>query len=216
MHIKTNIQQVNIVIMEFSATQIAALVNGTVEGDGSATVSTFAKIEEGRPGAISFLANPKYAHYLYDTGSSVVLIGRDFVLEHPVKATLIRVDDPYATVAQLLSMVSKLTAPQPVGVESPVHVAEGVTVPDDAYVGAFSYIGKGVTIGKGVKIYPQCYVGDNAVIGDNTILYPGVKVYHGCRIGRNCILHSGVVIGADGFGFARSTGFTTRYLKLAM
>ncbi len=206
MHIKTNIQQVNIVIMEFSATQIAALVNGTVEGDGSATVSTFAKIEEGRPGAISFLANPKYAHYLYDTGSSVVLIGRDFVLEHPVKATLIRVDDPYATVAQLLSMVSKLTAPQPVGVESPVHVAEGVTVPDDAYVGAFSYIGKGVTIGKGVKIYPQCYVGDNAVIGDNTILYPGVKVYHGCKIGRNCILHSGVVIGADGFGFAPVNG----------
>ncbi|MDE6458901.1 MAG: UDP-3-O-(3-hydroxymyristoyl)glucosamine N-acyltransferase [Muribaculum sp.] len=192
--------------MEFSATQIAALVNGTVEGDGDAKVSTFAKIEEGHPGAISFLANPKYTHFLYDTESSVVLIRRDFELEHPVKATLIRVDDPYATVAQLLDMVSKMTAPQPCGIEEPCHVAAGVSVSDDVYIGSFSYIAEGVTLGKGVKIYPQCYVGPGAVIGDNTILYPGVKIYHGCKVGKNCILHSGVVVGADGFGFAPVNG----------
>lgn len=192
--------------MEFSATQIAALVNGTVEGNGDAKVSTFAKIEEGHPGAISFLANPKYTHYLYDTDSSVVLIRRDFELEHPVKATLIRVDDPYATVAQLLDMVSKMTAPHPVGLEQPCHMADGVSVDSDVYVGSFSYIAEGVVIGKGVKIYPQCYVGPGVVIGDNTVLYPGVKIYHGCKIGERCIIHSGAVIGADGFGFAPVNG----------
>lgn len=192
--------------MEFSATQIAALVNGTVEGNGDAKVSDFAKIEEGHPGAISFLANPKYTHYLYDTESSVVLVRRDLELERPVKATLIRVDDPYATVAQLLDMVSKMMAPHPSGLEQPCHVADGVAVADDVYVGAFSYIANGVTIGKNVKIYPQCYVGAGVTIGDNTILYPGVKIYHGCKVGSNCILHSGVVIGADGFGFAPVNG----------
>ena len=192
--------------MEFSATQIAALVNGTVEGNGDAKVSTFAKIEEGHPGAISFLANPKYTHYLYDTESSVVLVRRDFELEHPVKATLIRVDDPYATVAQLLDMVSKMSAPHPVGVEQPCHVGDGVSVGDDVYVGAFSYISEGVKIGKGVKIYPQCYVGPGVVLGDDTVLYPGVKIYHGCKVGARCIIHSGAVIGADGFGFAPVDG----------
>ncbi len=192
--------------MEFSATQIAALVNGTVEGNGDAKVNTFAKIEEGHPGAISFLANPKYNHFLYDTDSSVVLIRRDFELEHPVKATLIRVDDPYATVAQLLDMVSKMMAPHPVGLEEPCHIGAGVEKGDDVYVGAFSYIADGVKLGSGVKVYPQCYIGPGVVIGDNTILYPGVKIYHGCKIGSNCILHSGVVIGADGFGFAPVNG----------
>ncbi len=192
--------------MEFSASQIAALVGGTVDGDANVVVSTFAKIEEGKPGTLSFLANPKYTHYIYDTKSSIVLVRRDFVAEHPVSATLIRVDDPYATVASLLEMVSKLTAPHPAGVEQPAHVAEGVTLTDDCYVGAFSYIGKGAVIGNNVKIYPQCYVGDGVTIGDDTVLYPGVKVYHGCKIGARCIIHAGAVIGADGFGFAPSNG----------
>ena len=192
--------------MEFSASQIAALVSGKVEGDGNVTVSTFAKIEEGHPGAISFLANPKYTHFIYSTKSSIVLVSNDFVPEEPISCTLIRVADPYATVAFLLDMVSKMTAVQPEGVEQPSYVAEGVEIAADCYVGAFAYVGKGAVIGKNVKIYPQVYVGAGVVIGDNTILYPGVKIYHGCKIGKNCILHSGVVIGSDGFGFAPVNG----------
>lgn len=188
--------------MEFSAEAIAALVGGKVEGDPAVTVTTFAKIEEGKKGAISFLANPKYTHYIYTTGSSIVLVSNDFVPEQPVPCTLIRVADPYATVARLLEMVSAATQHLPVGVEQPSFVSEGVDVPDDAYVGAFAYVGRGVKLGRGAKLFPQTYVGDGCVIGDGTILYPGVKVYHGCKIGSRCIIHSGAVIGADGFGFA--------------
>ncbi len=189
-------------VMNFTADQISHLVNGTIVGDASVTVNTFAKIEEGHPGALSFLANPKYTHYLYTTESSVVLVKRDFEPEHPVKATLIKVDDPYDTVARLLTMVSEMLTPKPTGIEQPSFVAEGTELPEDVYVGAFSYIGKNVKLGRGAKIYPQCYIGDGASIGEDTIIYPGVKVYHGCKIGDRCILHSGVVIGADGFGFA--------------
>lgn len=188
--------------MQFSAAQIASLVNGVVDGDGNAMVNTFAKIEEGHAGAISFLANPKYTHYIYDTESSVVLVKRDFVAEHPVKATLIRVDDPYATLATLLDMVNQLMNPQPVGIEQPSYISACVEIPEDAYIGAFAYIGKGVRLGKGVKIYPQVYIGNNVEIGENTIVYPGSKVYHGCKIGSRCILQAGVVVGGDGFGFA--------------
>jgi len=188
--------------MEFSANQIAALAGGTVEGNGDVKINTFAKIEEGVPGAISFLANIKYEHYIYTTESSAVLVSRDFKPEQPVKATLIRVDDPYATVAHLLTMVQQMLTPSPTGIEQPSYVAEGVVLPDDVYVGAFAYIAKGAKIGKGAKIFPHAYVGERAEIGENTILYSGVKVYHGCKIGNRCILHSGAVVGADGFGFA--------------
>ena len=192
--------------MELTASQLAALVNGQVEGDENVKVNTFAKIEEGHPGALSFLANPKYTNFIYTTESSIVLVRRDFVAEHPVKATLIRVDDPYATVAHLLDMVSKMNQVEKRGIEMPSFVAEGVNVPVDAYVGAFAYIGSGAKIGAGAKIYPQAYVGAGCEIGDGTILYPGVKVYDGCKIGKRCILHSGAVIGADGFGFAPVDG----------
>ena len=192
--------------MELTASQLAALVNGTVDGDENVKVSTFARIEEGQPGALSFLANPKYTHFVYSTDSSVVLVRKDFVAEQPVKATLIRVEDPYATVARLLEMVTEMTKVEKVGIESPAFIAEGVEVPADAYVGAFAYIGKGVKLGAGVKIYPQAYVGDGCEIGEGTILYAGAKIYHGCRIGKKCIIHSGAVIGADGFGFAPVEG----------
>lgn len=192
--------------MQFTASQIAAMVNGKVEGDEDVAVSTFAKIEEGHPGAISFLSNPKYTHYIYETESSIVLVKDDFIPEKPLKTTLIKVSDPYATVAMLLDMVSKMTKPQYVGIEQPSHIADGVVVPDDAYIGAFSYIGKGVMLGNRVKIFPQCYIGDYAVIGDDSIIYPGAKIYHGCKIGKNCVIHAGVVIGADGFGFAPVDG----------
>lgn len=192
--------------MELTANQLAALVHGDVEGDGDVKVGTFAKIEEGHAGALSFLANPKYTHFIYSTDSSVVLVRRDFVAEQPVKATLIRVDDPYATIAKLLEMEQEMTRVVKTGVEQPCFIAEGVDVPADAYVGAFAYVGAGAQIGRGAKIYPQAYVGAGCKVGEDTILYPGVKVYDGCVIGARCIVHSGAVIGADGFGFAPVDG----------
>lgn len=188
--------------MEFTANQIASLVNGTVEGDGEVKINTFAKIEEGHPGAISFLANIKYLPYIYETKSSAVLVNNDFVPEKPLDTTLIRVADPYATIAHLLTLVQQMTTPKPTGVEQGCHVAEGVNLPDDVYVGAFAYIAKGAKIGKGARIYPQAYIGDGVSIGEDTIIYPGVKIYHGCKIGNRCTIHAGAVIGADGFGFA--------------
>lgn len=188
--------------MELTAAQLAAMIGGDVEGNPDVTVGTFAKIEEGHPGALSFLANPKYTHFIYETASSAVLVKRDFVAEKPVKATLIRVDDPYATIAHLLKMVTEMTKPVKKGIEQPAFIAEDVEIPEDAYVGAFAYIGKGAAIGKGAKIYPQAYVGDGCKVGEETILYAGAKVYDGCEIGSRCIVHSGAVVGADGFGFA--------------
>ena len=188
--------------MEFSADLIAQQVGGIIEGDGSVTVSTFSKIEEAKPGSITFLANPKYTHYIYSTDASIVLVRKDFVAEHPVKATLIKVDDPYATLSALLTMVAKFMFVMPVGIEEPCHIASDVEVDSDSYVGAFAYVGEGAKLGKGVKIFPQTYVGRNVVIGDGTILYPGVRIYDGCHIGARCIIHSGAVIGADGSGFA--------------
>lgn len=188
--------------MEFSANQIATLVNGVVIGNGDILVNTFAKIEEGKPGAISFLANPKYTHFIYETKSSIVLVKNDFEPEKPISTTLIKVEDPYATLAFLLDMVSKLMNPQPTGIEQPHYISPNITIPDDAYIGAFAYIGNNVSLGKGVKIYPHVFIGNNVTIEEGTILYSGVKIYQGCKIGKNCIIHAGAVIGADGFGFA--------------
>ncbi len=198
--------------MEITAAQLAAIVNGEIEGDGSVKISTYSKIEEAQEGSLSFLANPKYTHFVYSTKASVLLVRKDFVPEQPVKPTLVKVDDPYATIASLLNLV-KASEPEKEGVEQPVFVADGVELPEGLYLGAFSYLGKGAKIGKNVKIYPQCYVGDGVTIGDNTILMPGVKIYHGCVIGSNCILHSGVVVGSDGFGFAPQKDGS--YLKIA-
>lgn len=192
--------------MELTASQLAAIVNGTVEGDENVKVSTFARIEEGHSGALSFLANPKYTHHIYSTDSSVVLVKKDFTPEQPVKATLIRVDDPYATVAHLLEMVTQMSKVDKVGIETPSFISEGVDVPEDAYVGAFAYIGKGVKLAPGVKIYPQVYIGDGCEVGEGSVLYAGVKIYAGCKVGKRCIIHSGAVIGADGFGFAPVDG----------
>lgn len=188
--------------MEFSAKQIAELAGGTIEGNGDVALHTFAKIEEAGTGALSFLANPKYFHHIYTTGASAVLVRRDFVPEQPVSATLIRVDDPYGTLAQLMRMVDELVNPRRRGVEQPSYVAEGVSVPADAYIGAFAYVGRGASLGAGVQIYPQAYVGPGVTVGEGTIIYPGAKVYHGCKIGARCVIHAGAVIGADGFGFA--------------
>jgi len=187
--------------MEFTAKQIADFVNGTVEGNADERVSSFAKIEEGRPGAISFLSNPKYTHYLYDTKSSVVLVNKDLQLEQEVKATLIRVDNAYESVARLLQLYESMK-PRKQGIHPQASIAESAQVADDCYVGAFAYIGENVVVGKGTQIYPHTVVEDNASIGEGCILYPNVSIYHDCRIGHRVIIHSGAVIGADGFGFA--------------
>ena len=182
--------------MEITAQQLASMVQGTVEGDSSIIINNYAKIEEATPGCLTFLANPKYTHFIYTTRASAVLVRKDFRPEKPLTTTLIRVDDPYATLAHLLNFMNSQMAPELRGVEQPSHIDATVTVPDDAYVGAFAYVGKGVTLGRNVKIYPRVYV------GDDVILYPGVTVYHGCRIGNRCIVQAGAVIGSDGFGFA--------------
>lgn len=188
--------------MEITAQQLAAMVNGTVDGDCNVVINNYAKIEEAEAGCLTFLANPKYTHFIYQTKASAVLVHKDFVPEQEVKATLIRVDDPYVTLATLLNYVNSIMAPKPVGVEQPSFVSEGVELGEGAYVGAFAYIGKGVKMGKNVKIYPQVYVGDNVELGDDITLYPGVKIYHGCKIGNRCMIHAGTIIGSDGFGQA--------------
>lgn len=202
--------------MEFTVGQIAALVNGQVEGNPEAKISTFAKIEEGHPGAISFLANEKYTHYIYSTESSAVLVRQDFVPESKISTTLIRVADPYATIAALLRMVSEILNKPKKGIEQPCYIADGVEIPEDAYVGAFAYIASGAKIGSGAQIYPQTFVGEGATVGSQTILYSGVKIYKGCKIGDRCIIHSGAVIGADGFGFAPVDGHYEKIPQLGI
>lgn len=187
--------------MEVTASQLAEIVQGTVEGDCNVKVSDFAKIEMAKPGTLTFLANPKYEHFIYTTEASIVLVSKDFKPQHPVKATLVRVADPYTTLAHLVNYVSSLK-PRKKGIEAQVQIDSTVTVPESSYVGSFTYIAKGAVIGENVQIYPQCYIGEGVVIGDNTTLYPGVKIYYGCKVGKDCILHAGTVIGGDGFGFA--------------
>lgn len=188
--------------MEFSAQQIAAFLNGTVEGDPEVKVSNFSKIEEGRPGTLTFLANPKYEHYIYQTAASIVLVNNDFTPAEPVPATMIRVENAYAALAILLNVVEQQKQKQQSGVDSTAFVAHTAVIDESCYVGNFAYIGENAKVGKNCRIYPQAYIGDNVTIGDNTIVYPHVTIYENCRIGNRCIIHAGAVIGSDGFGFA--------------
>jgi UDP-3-O-[3-hydroxymyristoyl] glucosamine N-acyltransferase len=187
--------------MEFKAQIIADFLGGTIEGDVNATVTDVAKIEEGRPGTLAFLSNPKYNKYLYNTEATIVIVNQDMLLEAEVKATLIRVPDAYKAFASLLELYQQAKGNK-VGIENPSFIDGSATLGNDLYCGAFAYIGKNVRIGNHVKIYPHTYIGDNSVIGDNTILFSGVKIYEDTRIGQACVLHSGAVIGSDGFGFA--------------
>lgn len=187
--------------MEFSAKQIAQFIGGKIEGDENAKVHTFAKIEEGAPGAISFLANGKYAHYLNDTQSSIVLIDESIALDHPVKTTLIRVKNARDCVAKLLQMY-EAAKPRKTGIDTLAFVSPKATIGKDVYIGAFAYIGDGAQVGDGCQVYPHAVIGDGVKVGEHCILYPNVTVYHDCKIGNRVILHAGCVIGADGFGFA--------------
>lgn len=188
--------------MEFTAKMIADLLHGTVDGDENAKVSSFSKIEEGKPGTLTFLSNMKYSSYIYTTQASIVLVNNDFVPEKPISATLLRVPNAYEALAKLMQIYNQTIASRPQGIEQPSFIAEGVDIQQDAYIGAFAYIGKGVTVGKNFCCYPQVYVGNNVKIGDNVTLYPGVKIYHDCVVGNNVTLHAGCVVGSDGFGFA--------------
>ena len=190
--------------MEFTAKPIADFIGGIVEGDANATVNTFAKIEEGTKGAISFLSNPKYTHYIYETQSSIVLINKDLVLEHPVNATLIRVDNAYECVAKLLQLYDA-ARPKKQGVDSLAFISPSAKIGENVYIGAFAYIGDNAVVGDGSSIYPHSTIGDNVKLGKGCKIYPNVSIYEGCRLGNNVTIHSGSVIGADGFGFAPNT-----------
>lgn len=187
--------------MEFTAEQIASVIGGKIEGDKDAKVRTFAKIEEGVEGAISFLSNPKYTHYIYDTKSSVVIVNEDVELEGTVEPTLIRVKNAYESIAQLLQ-IYEASKPKKTGVSPQAYISPTAKLGKDCYVGPFACIGEGTVIGDGCQIYPHAVVGDNVKMGNGCILYPNTTVYQGCKIGNNVTLHAGSVIGADGFGFA--------------
>jgi len=187
--------------MQFKATEICLLLNGELEGNPDVVVSSLAKIEEGRKGALSFLSNPKYEPYLYNTEASIVIVNKSLVLEKPVNTTLIRVDDAYSAFSILLEKYNTIKLNKH-GVEEPSFISKTAQLGQDCYVGAFAYIGHNVKIGNNVKIYPQVYIGDNCSIEDNTTLFSGSKIYSDCVIGKNVIIHSGCVIGSDGFGFA--------------
>jgi len=193
--------------MELSARQIANILKGKVVGNEQITVDSFSKIEEGKPGTLTFLANPKYINYIYETKASIALVNDSFVAENtlPETLTLIRVEDAYHAFATLMSLAEQ-SKQKKSGIESPSFISPSVSyTKEDIYIGAFSYIGENVKIGKNVAIYPQTYIGDDVEIGDDTIIYAGVKIYAGCKIGKTCIIHSGAVIGSDGFGFAKGS-----------
>lgn len=191
--------------MEITPVKLAALTGGSIEGDPDVLLKGFATIEKAGKGDLSFIANPKYSHFIHSTKASAVLVSKDFNPDGEFSSTLIRVDDPYVALSRLMRLLED-SKPKPKGIEQPVYISQDAFIGEGGYLGAFSYIGKNVRIGNNVLIYPQVYIGDNVSIGDNTILYAGVKIYSGCRVGERCIIHSGAVIGSDGFGFAPSNG----------
>jgi UDP-3-O-[3-hydroxymyristoyl] glucosamine N-acyltransferase len=191
--------------MEFTAHQVAGFLNGSVEGDPEIKIHQLSKIEEGQPGTLSFLANPKYTQFIYTTLASVVVVSKDFVAQQPVKATLIRVEDAYQSFATLLRMFDQ-SRPEPAGIKSTAIIDSSAKIGAGSTVSDLAYIGKNVVLGENVYIYPQVFLGDDVTVGNGTIIYPGARVYHHCVIGKQCILHAGVIVGSDGFGFAPVEG----------
>ena len=187
--------------MEFSAATIAGFLKGEIEGNPDTIVNTVAKIEEGHSGALSFLANPKYEHYLYTTESSIVLVNKTFVPTRSVSATLIKVDNAYDAFASLLRLVDQ-ARPRKKGIHPTAIIEPTALIGNDVYIGPYAYIGENCKIGDECSIYPHCYIGDSTRLGRNCTVNPGVTIYHDCVLGENCVIHAGTVIGSDGFGFA--------------
>ncbi|HVG16727.1 MAG TPA: UDP-3-O-(3-hydroxymyristoyl)glucosamine N-acyltransferase, partial [Chitinophagaceae bacterium] len=188
--------------MEFTAAQISLIINGKVEGNADAVVTSFGKIEEATAGQLTFFANPKYEDFLYSTNASVVILNTAYELKQDISPTLIRVPDAYTAFAQLLSKYQEMAMQQLKGIQQPSFIPSTVCMGTDVFIGAFSYLGENVKIGNNTKIYPNTYIGDNVQIGDNCVIHPGVKIYFGCIIRKNVVIHAGTVIGSDGFGFA--------------
>jgi UDP-3-O-[3-hydroxymyristoyl] glucosamine N-acyltransferase len=189
--------------MEFTASQIAAMLGGRVEGDQNAKVANLSKIEEGKPHTLTFLANPKYTDFIYSTGATIAIVAEDFVAERPLPSTLtlVRVMDAYGSFAKLLEAYNQFRQPKP-SIDSRAIIADSAKVGEDVYIGGNVVISEGAQIATGAKIYPGCFIGENVKVGANTVLFAGVRVYSDCVIGSSCTIHSGVVIGGDGFGFA--------------
>jgi UDP-3-O-[3-hydroxymyristoyl] glucosamine N-acyltransferase len=188
--------------MQFSAAQIAIIINGKLEGNPNESVDSFGKIEEAQKGQLAFLANPKYEEYLYSTKASIIIISDTQELKQPISSTLIRVPDAYSAFATLLNKYQELQTQQLSGIQQPVYIDATAKTGKNVFIGAFAYIGEKVTIADGAKIFPNAFLGNNVIIGENTVIHPGVKIYHNCVIGKNVVIHAGVVIGSDGFGFA--------------
>ena len=186
--------------MKFTAEQIAGILEGEVVGNPNAEVSRLSKIEEGTEGSLTFLANPKYINYIYETKASVTIVNNTFIPENKISTTLIKVEDAYAAFSKILEFYNQVKHNK-VGIEIPCVLSESAKHGDNFYLGSFSYIGENVILGNNVKIYPNSFIGDNVRIGDNTIVFAGAKIYSETEIGNNCTIHSGVIIGADGFGF---------------
>lgn len=186
--------------MKFTAEQIAGILEGEVVGNPNAEVSRLSKIEEGTEGSLTFLANPKYINYIYETKATITIVNNTFVPESEISTTLIKVEDAYKSFSKLLEFYNQVKLNK-VGVEVPCVLSESAKHGDNFYLGSFSYIGENVVMGNNVKIYPNSFIGDNVKIGDNTIIFAGAKIYSETEIGSNCTIHSGSIIGADGFGF---------------
>jgi len=188
--------------MQFTAKQIAELINGKIEGDPEVAVSSFGKLEEATEGQLAFLANPKYEEFLYTTKASIIIINTSLEIEKKIDATLIRVPDAYSSFAVILTAYSEMARANLTGIQEPSFIASSAELGENVFVGAFAYLGDNVKIGNNVKLYPQVYLGDNVTVGENSILYPGVKIHHDCVSGKNVCIHAGCVIGGDGFGYA--------------
>ena len=191
--------------MQFTAAQISFIINGRIEGNADAIVTSFGKIEEAKQNQLTFLANPKYEDFLYSTDASIVILNDSYELKEPIKPTLIRVPDAYTAFAQLLSKYQELATQQLKGIQQPSYLPSSVILGNDVFIGAFSYFGENVKVGNNTKIFPNTFIGDNVQIGDNCVIHPGVKIYFGCIVRNNVVIHAGTVIGSDGFGFAPQT-----------
>ena len=199
-----NNDQYNINHLEFTAGQIAGILEGEVDGNPEIAIHKLTKIEEGETGSLTFLANPKYTSFIYSTKASATIVNKDFVPEQELTTTLIKVEDAYRSFSKLLEYYSEVKVSK-VGIENPVFKGDNLIHGKDLYMGAFSYVGENVTLGNNVKIYPHVYIGDEVAIGNNVIIFAGAKVYPDTIIGNNCVINSGAIIGADGFGFAPDT-----------